>query len=92
MCPNVFRWVSPFSVEDMKVRLGDDVIRCVGYGHVGDGNLHLNITTEEYDKNVMDKIEPFVYEWTARYNGSISAEHGKSIFLTQRINRTAHID
>ena len=71
----------------MKARLGDDVIRCVGYGHVGDGNLHLNITTEEYDKNVMDKIEPFVYEWTARYNGSISAEHGKSIFLTQRINR-----
>jgi len=63
-------------VEDMKARLGDDVIRCVGYGHVGDGNLHLNITTEEYDKNVMDKIEPFVYEWTARYNGSISAEHG----------------
>jgi len=63
-------------VDDMKTRLGDDVIRCVGYGHVGDGNLHLNVTTPEYDKDVMAKIEPFVYEWTSRYNGSISAEHG----------------
>lgn len=63
-------------VEDMRTRLGDDVIRCVGYGHVGDGNLHLNMTTADYDKNVMQKIEPFVYEWTSKYNGSISAEHG----------------
>ena len=60
----------------MRDRLGDDVIRCVGYGHVGDGNLHLNLTTREYDSNVMNKIEPFVYEWTSKHNGSISAEHG----------------
>ena len=62
----------------MRERLGDDVIRCVGYGHVGDGNLHLNVTTAEYNKDVMAKIEPFVYEWTSRYNGSISAEHGRT--------------
>ena len=65
------------SVEDMRTRLGDSVIRCVGYGHVGDGNLHLNMTTSQYDKAVMSRIEPFVYEWTSKYNGSISAEHGK---------------
>ena len=62
----------------MRERLGGDVIRCVGYGHVGDGNLHLNVTTAEYNKDVMAKIEPFVYEWTSRYNGSISAEHGRT--------------
>ena len=28
-------------VEDMRERLGDKCIRCVGYGHVGDSNLHL---------------------------------------------------
>ena len=55
---------------------GTSVIRCVGYGHVGDGNLHLNMTTETYDKDVLNKIEPFVYEWTSKRNGSISAEHG----------------
>ena len=61
----------------MQERLGSDVIRCVGYGHVGDGNMHLNITSKDYDKNIMDKIEPFLYEYTSKVHGSISAEHGK---------------
>jgi len=60
----------------MKERLGSDVTRVVGYGHIGDGNMHLNITTPEYKQDVMDKIEPFLYEWTSKYKGSISAEHG----------------
>ncbi|XP_023323293.1 D-2-hydroxyglutarate dehydrogenase, mitochondrial [Eurytemora carolleeae] len=64
------------AVLDMRKRLGDKMIRCLGYGHVGDGNLHLNVTTKEYSKEVHDLIEPFLYEWTANYRGSISAEHG----------------
>merc|ERR1712029_976621 len=54
------------SVEVMKARLGSDIIRCVGYGHIGDGNMHLNITSKAYSHQVMDKIEPFLYEWTSR--------------------------
>lgn len=38
--------------------------------------MHLNITAESYSHSLLDAIEPFVYEWTARCNGSISAEHG----------------
>ena len=64
------------SVEVMKARLGSDIIRCVGYGHIGDGNMHLNITSKAYSHQVMDKIEPFLYEWTSQQKGSISAEHG----------------
>ena len=60
----------------MKARLGSDIIRCVGYGHIGDGNMHLNITSKAYSHQVMDKIEPFLYEWTSQQKGSISAEHG----------------
>ncbi|OXB65244.1 hypothetical protein ASZ78_001551 [Callipepla squamata] len=63
-------------VTDMRARLGHSAKNVVGYGHVGDGNLHLNITAESYSHSLLDAIEPFVYEWTARYNGSISAEHG----------------
>ncbi|XP_076035373.1 D-2-hydroxyglutaric acid dehydrogenase [Oratosquilla oratoria] len=63
-------------VEDMRERLGDSVVRCCGYGHVGDGNLHLNITTREYDQEIFHRIEPFVYERTSQVKGSISAEHG----------------
>lgn len=61
----------------MRENLADvDIISCLGYGHVGDGNLHLNVTSKEYDAKVLDKIEPFIYEFTAKHKGSISAEHG----------------
>ncbi|NXB69781.1 D2HDH protein, partial [Donacobius atricapilla] len=63
-------------VTDMRARLGQSAKNVVGYGHLGDGNLHLNITAESYSHSLLDAIEPFVYEWTARYSGSISAEHG----------------
>lgn len=73
-------------VEDTKARLdaagliGDDdaspVVGVVGYGHMGDSNLHLNVPTRRYDKQVETLLEPFVYEWIARRKGSISAEHG----------------
>jgi len=65
------------SVTVMRERLeGKGATRVVGYGHVGDGNMHLNITTPEYSQEVMDGIEPFLYEWTSGHRGSISAEHG----------------
>ncbi|XP_069721343.1 D-2-hydroxyglutarate dehydrogenase, mitochondrial-like isoform X1 [Phaenicophaeus curvirostris] len=63
-------------VMDMRARLGQSAKNVVGYGHLGDGNLHLNITSESYSRSLLDAIEPFVYEWTARCSGSISAEHG----------------
>ncbi|XP_054138566.1 D-2-hydroxyglutarate dehydrogenase, mitochondrial [Melozone crissalis] len=63
-------------VTDMRARLGQNAKNVVGYGHLGDGNLHLNITAESYNHSLLEAIEPFVYEWTARYSGSISAEHG----------------
>ncbi|KAK4321554.1 hypothetical protein Pmani_007671 [Petrolisthes manimaculis] len=63
-------------VEDMREHLGSNVVRCCGYGHVGDGNLHLNFTSRQYEKEILERIEPAVYEWTSQVNGSISAEHG----------------
>lgn len=63
-------------VMELRQRLGTDIIRCCGFGHVGDGNLHLTVTTKEYNKDVLSKIEPYVYEWTKEVSGSISSEHG----------------
>ncbi|KAM4625820.1 D-2-hydroxyglutarate dehydrogenase, mitochondrial isoform 1-T1 [Polymixia lowei] len=63
-------------VTDMRQHLGDRAKSVVGYGHVGDGNLHLNITSPAKDPALLAAIEPFVYEWTAGCQGSISAEHG----------------
>lgn len=64
------------AVLAMRGVLGEDVRRVVGYGHVGDGNLHLNITTPAYSREILHRIEPFLYEWTSKHRGSISAEHG----------------
>lgn len=43
---------------------------------VGDGNLHLNITSQEFNRELLNNIEPFVYDWVSRHHGSVSAEHG----------------
>lgn len=51
-------------------------ISTLGYGHIGDGNLHLNVTMRRFDKEVEALLEPYVYEWIEKVNGSISAEHG----------------
>ncbi|ETV66157.1 hypothetical protein H257_17309 [Aphanomyces astaci] len=64
-------------VEDTRNHLkAFDDVQVVGYGHLGDGNMHLNISTPTYNSQVMAAIEPFVFEWTAARRGSISAEHG----------------
>ncbi|KAK3739848.1 hypothetical protein QZH41_009093 [Actinostola sp. cb2023] len=63
-------------VPHMRKRLSDKATNVLGYGHLGDGNLHFNVTSKEHSEEVINAIEPYVYEWTARYNGSISAEHG----------------
>ncbi|XP_027658142.2 D-2-hydroxyglutarate dehydrogenase, mitochondrial isoform X1 [Falco rusticolus] len=73
-------------VMDMRARLGQSAKNVVGYGHLGDGNLHLNITAESYSHFLLDAIEPYVYEWTARHKGSISAEHGLGFKKKQYIH------
>ena len=55
------------------------VVDAVGYGHMGDQNLHLNVPTRRFDKRVEECLEPWVYEWLSKRKGSISAEHGLGI-------------
>ncbi|KAK9386325.1 hypothetical protein V1515DRAFT_605164 [Lipomyces mesembrius] len=55
---------------------GSNVVNVVGYGHLGDGNLHLNVAVKQYDKEIEHILEPWVYEWIEKRHGSVSAEHG----------------
>ncbi|KAI0724439.1 FAD-binding domain-containing protein [Cerioporus squamosus] len=57
----------------------------VGYGHVGDGNLHLNVVAAAYTPEIEAALEPFVYELVASYKGSISAEHGIGVMKTHAL-------
>mmetsp|Transcript_9475 Transcript_9475/g.14210 ORF Transcript_9475/g.14210 Transcript_9475/m.14210 type:complete len:509 (+) Transcript_9475:32-1558(+) len=72
-------------VEGMRERLKapagfqSDAISVTGYGHLGDGNLHLNIVSEkdgDYCPETMGMIEPWVFEQVSGMKGSVSAEHG----------------
>ncbi|KAG2223540.1 hypothetical protein INT45_000860 [Circinella minor] len=56
--------------------IGRDIGAVYGYGHVGDGNMHLTIPALRDDESVRIKIDDFVYEWVAEHKGSGSAEHG----------------
>ncbi|CAN8328026.1 unnamed protein product [Cochlearia groenlandica] len=71
-------------VNDLRGRLGD-LANVMGYGHLGDGNLHLNISTAEYNDKLLGLIEPYVYEWTSKHRGSISAEHGLGVMKANEI-------
>lgn len=55
------------------------VCSVIGYGHIGDGNVHLNVCVRGYNDAVVRAIEPFVYEYTQEHKGSVSAEHGLGI-------------
>jgi len=51
------------------------------YGHIGDGNLHINILKPEDMKkeaffDICAEVNPHVFQMVKDLNGSISAEHG----------------
>ncbi|KAG5504405.1 hypothetical protein JKF63_04856 [Porcisia hertigi] len=59
-------------------KMNPDEVIVVGYGHFGDGNVHLNIIdlTRSHGKQLDAALYPAVYEYCAKHDGSISAEHG----------------
>lgn len=64
-------------VEDTRELLRD-IADVVAWGHIGDGNLHLNVAVRDQSKirAAREKMEPWLYEWISSKRGSISAEHG----------------
>ena len=62
------------------VRAIDPNLWICGYGHIGDGNLHFNLVADERSNSDFtekkDRLYALIYDKVAKYNGSISAEHG----------------
>lgn len=67
--------------------------RVVGYGHVADSNLHLNVSVPKYHPDVAQVLEPWIYETVSSMKGSISAEHGIGLMKAQAMKATkdAHV-
>ncbi len=57
-------------------------VRLVNFGHLGDGNLHYNVQAPldsdaaAFLRDEEENVTTIVYDSVARFNGSISAEHG----------------
>jgi FAD/FMN-containing dehydrogenase len=64
----------------------------VWYGHIGDGNLHMNIigpaglAAEEFERSCR-KISEQTYALTSALGGSISAEHGIGLLKQPWLDR-----
>jgi len=64
-------------------------VRVVGYGHLGDSNLHLNVSVprEAPDPPEVSRVVSRVLPWVMEHKGSVSAEHGlgqlKKTYLLQ---------
>lgn len=79
--------VTPDKVSEFLYRVNDIVsehypdFEVIWFGHIGDGNLHLNILSPE-DMEYSDfiaaceKVNPLIFSELEKMNGSISAEHG----------------
>ncbi len=55
-------------VEVMRKRCSEHALCTVGYGHLGDSNLHLNILADSHSMELLDLIEPYIYEKTGTHN------------------------
>ena len=67
------QWVTLATGVDETVRAVDPGARLIIYGHVADGNLHVNVVpSAEADGRHEDAVFAFVVS----LGGSISAEHG----------------
>ena len=61
--------------SDLERDFGQDA-RCWVYGHLGDGNLHINVWAPQLQPNDADRVAAIVYGPLSAVGGSISAEHG----------------
>lgn len=63
-------------VTDTRHHMGEFARRVCGFGHIGDSNLHLNVSVPAFSDAAYARLEPWVFEYTRNMGGSISAEHG----------------
>jgi FAD/FMN-containing dehydrogenase len=67
-------------------------IRVIAFGHVGDGNLHYNLSMPEAQENAallkrQAEVNRIVHDTVDALNGSISAEHGIGQLKREELQR-----
>ncbi|XP_076244604.1 D-2-hydroxyglutaric acid dehydrogenase [Calliopsis andreniformis] len=74
-------------VEVLRERVQDPrIIRISGYGHLGDGNIHVQVSIPTYEADIASKLQPFIFEYVSSLRGSVSAEHGIGFMKTKYLH------
>ena len=79
------------TAEEAVLKVMSDV-RIVAYGHVGDGNVHFNISQpkswkgDDFRENAAS-LSNVIYDVVSSFNGSISAEHGIGQFKREILKK-----
>ena len=66
-------------------------VRLVNFGHLGDGNLHYNVQAPEtgdaktFLNEQEENVNSIVFDSVARFDGSISAEHGVGSLKVEKL-------
>ncbi|KAG0181434.1 hypothetical protein DFQ29_008302 [Apophysomyces sp. BC1021] len=82
-------------VEDTKRHFGEQGLlgpgktysNLLGFGHLGDGNLHIMANIHKFDPGSQKKMDDFLFQWAIKHNGSITAEHGIGISKVNYMNQ-----
>jgi len=80
------------SATDAELARAHPGVRMVTFGHLGDGNLHYNVsppegTAPDVFAKGSEPINRIVHDSVARFGGSISAEHGLGQLKREEIRR-----
>jgi D-lactate dehydrogenase (cytochrome) len=80
------------AVTDAKLAAAFPGVRMVTFGHLGDGNLHYNVTHPQGGDEAAfiartDDVNRVVHDSVAAFGGSISAEHGIGQYKRDEIVR-----
>ncbi len=81
------------SAVELKVNRVYPGFEHIWFGHIGDGNLHLNILKpEDMDTETFSQkchaFSGIIYQEVAAFNGSISAEHGIGLLKKQFLHHS----
>jgi len=74
----------PFAHTSNLIKIADEIRKtfdlkvCV-FGHIGDGNLHINLLWEKQEKETLNRAVEFLYRKVVELNGTITGEHGIGI-------------
>jgi len=77
----------PRFAQDVRERIAavDPAAETLLYGHLGDGNVHVNVLGPARDD---ERVDEAVLELVETYGGSISAEHGVGVAKRDHLHRS----